>query len=1216
MDTPRYTLLLPEGVTYQSSSSKITVEEKDSQVCFQFVDNQEATAELQLTADSEKMEKLTILQVIKQGEGPALYSNELTLLPATEETPVTEKETDTTTSETTPATSESQVEEKSEAPEKMQNSAFDNLENGMVVSPDLPDDLTVEQYLAQYSYPHLPVNGITDAYKSVETDVRNFSESEIAIVHSADEFRTALGNNSIKVISVAKSFSLNRNASGAGSSTRPIIIEGNGMLIDFKTYRADISGNADVTVQNLNMYHANYYGAVRATGSGSIQKFHNVNDFGSQVLSSQGMPVKISGDFTSRFNKIYYISPIDGIAVTVQYNGQQNFESSNIEFLADSVTTLETYNGANIDLTAAGEVVVYENAKLNLIAGNQSSGGYEGASAYGISARNKSNFMMKANSEVNYSYTDPGTGNRNDMGVVWFDSLGSTFTMEKGAKMTVNKDSHSGSNGLIHFRYSGTFNMNSGSMIEMNVTDTNAGATAISLNRYGNNYPEFNLSDNSKMILNMTSTGTGTSPILNIGEMAKLNIDTGSTLDIQASGYQRNVITLGNGNANTKTSFTVGTYATLNVNARGRTNSSYDVVSVGQYAEFVVKRLGTFKLSANQARYIFTVGNSSTFQFSDAKLVDFGFTDEPAATSALINMNGNFLVDIQRVEAWDRSSTTLNDDQPDHDWNPMFGMEIPYTGTTVTSANIKGNSTTAGTAQDFKDHYNTGTTNGFQRLVFEFIPDVTVTIDNDPVDNPDNENSKIITGTTNVKALVRLSDQAVDGGYSSFPTSNNTIPDPTEHLDGSVGENYTVQADDQGHFEFEVPTKENIPFVAGTTIKAYAYLNGKSAEESKIVADTTAPSATPIEQYETVGSPMPDISRFVPDLQDSNPAGNPSAVFVESEEILNGYLAAAGSYDIGIKVADAAGNQTTYSSKLHVLDKAEDLTGSDTTLTNKEVADLSDTEFKALIKKEVGAEAYKLTDGAKVDLTDKIVYDFSTVKQTPGIYSLTFTVSEVDSGVVGGLSKTVTVTIGNIGPTSPVNPDDPKEGNVPPEGSENPGTGASGFLRMDYAPSEFKFGNVPFSYETTTYQAQKPVNQSGSEMTKQWIQISDDRSDENGWTVKVSQPEAFKTSSGEVLVGTTLIIPKGKIKNSELSGEIDTDSVDAKMSAKQAAIGATGEATLFGAMDKGSESIGKKISTYQWNPNEVTISVPGGKAKVDESYETTINWSLVSEPVQ
>lgn len=1218
LEDPHYVFLLPEGVTYQSSPSKVSIEDQADQVSFQFLDKKATEAVVYLEVDIEKLESKTILQVIRKGEEPALYSNELTLLPQIKETDNSKKETaaDSELPEAKMETSESQTPVEAEVPEKRQNTSFVNLENGMVVSPDLPDDLTVAQYLAQYSYPHLPVNGITAAYQSVETDLHSLAENEIALVRSAAEFKTALGNTSIKGISIAKSFALSGTVTGAGSKTRPIIIEGNGMLIDFKTYRANISGDANVTIQNLNMYHASYYGAVRATGSGSIQKFHNVNDYGSQVLSSQGMPVQISGDFISRFDKTSYISPIDGTSVTTQYNRQQNFESSNIEFLADSVTTLETYNGANIDLTAAGEVVIYENAKLNLIAGRQAGGTYEGSSAYGISARDQSSFIMKKNSEIDYTYTDPGDGTRNDMGVVWFDAAGSTFTMENGAKMKVNKDSHSGTNGIIHFRRSGTFNLINGSTIEMDITDAAAGATALSLNRYTTNYPAFNMSDHSQMILNMTSTGTGTNPILNIGEFAKMSIDTGSSLDIQAVGYQNSIITLGNGSASRRTGFIVGTDSTLNVNSLGRTNSDNDVVSVGSYAEFTVQRLGNFQLSADRARYIFTIGTNSSFQFTDAKLVDFGFTKEPAATSALINMNGNFLVDIQRVKAWKRSGTALNDAQPDYDWNPMFGMVIPYTNTAVASTSIQGNSTTAGTAQNFKDNYNTGTTNGFQRLAFEFIPDVKVTIDNEPVDNPTSEDSRIISGSTNAKALIRISDQVVAGGYSSFPKSNNTIPDPTESLDGSTGENYTVQADEKGHFEFEVPQKENIPFVAGNTIEAYAYLNGKSDTASKVVTDTTAPTGTPVEQYVTVGSSMPDISRFIPDLKDSNPAGDPTAAFTVGEDVLAGYLAAAGTYDLTIIAVDVAGNETTFSSKLYVLDKAEDLTGLDVALTNQDIDGLSDSAFKDLLKEKIAAEAYRLKDGAKIDLSDKIIYDFSTVKQAAGVYLVTMTVSEADSGVIGGLNKTVTITIGSNGPTKPVDPDNPQEGNLPPEGTENPGTGASGYLRMDYAPSNISFGKVPFAYGNASFNAQSALNEQGNKLSKQWIQVSDDRSDTNGWSVKVSQPEVFKSNTGETLVGTTLTIPKGKIRNSEFSGDIDTDSADAKMSAKEIAIGSNGEATLFGAKDKGSDSIGKKISIYQWDPTKVTITVPGGKAKVNEAYETTINWSLVSEPAQ
>ncbi|OJG19503.1 hypothetical protein RU97_GL001074 [Enterococcus canis] len=799
---------------------------------------------------------------------------------------------------------------------------------------------------------------------------------------------------------------------------------------------------------------------------------------------------------------------------------------------------------------------------------------------------------------------------------------------EDGAKMIVDKDSHSGNDGLINFNYGGTFNLEDGSSIEMNVKDASAGAVAVYLGSIGTNYPVFNMSGKSHMSVNFTSTGTGTNPVINAGSYAAFNIDSGSILDIQTTGYKGNIINLGTGNATTKTSFTVGEDAKLNVNAQGRTGTTTDVVNVGNYAAFQIKRLGTFKLSANTARYLFNVGSNSTFQFSDALLVDFGYTEQPAASSALINMSGSagkFLVDIQRVKAWNRSGAVLDDDAPTYDWNPMFGMEIPYSGTTVNNATILGSSTTAGVSESFKQNFNTGPTTGFQRLLFEFIPDVKVKIDNQPVDNPNNANSKIISGQTNAGAFVRLSDTPVSGGYSSFPTSNNTIADPTV---GGTQPNYTVKADSTGHFEFEVPTNENIPFVAGTTIHAYAFLNGKSddtdpigsadvpeEEWDKIVSDTTAPSATGVEGSFVVNTPLPEAKTFLKDITDTNPNTTITASYKDSEETLNGYLSTAGDYDITILLADEAGNTAEIKTKLHVFDSSGKIEGEDIELKTSEIDSMSREEFENQMKADIKATAYILIDNQYKNLDDKISYDFSKVNQAAGVYTVDLTVPKAESGGTELPTKVVTLTIKANGPTAPVDPDNPQEGTSSPEGTENEGTNAIGDLRMDYAPSGITFGIVPFSYTDTTYAATKPLNTNGTAMSKQWIQISDDRTALNGWTVKVSQTEAFTDSEGDKILGTTLKIPKGIINNS-LAGTIDTEATDAKMTAQEVQLGVGGTATMFGAKDVGEDSSGKKISTYQWDPTNVTLTVPGGKAKTNSAYETELNWTLTTEPVQ
>lgn len=1257
LNKPVYTIWFPIGVRYITTNENLSVETYQDHITFKLPDTDVKQFIFTFQVDSKGSTEPMIMWATRREGSTDLRSNDLKLIIMendSEEMKVKDSElnskeqssedskkenkysSDSTIEDTLNNFHVSENEQTSNEEDKSVGQKRDSrsiqsnatLENNMQVDYDFDEGITVEEYLAQNTFPHLPKGGVTTSYQSNEIDLRLFSSSEIALVHDHASWNEAIANPSIKVISVIKSFAMIAAQNNFNGANRKLVIEGNGLLIDFRLTISNFTGaNNQITVQNLNMYHANYYGAIRPTANTSLLKFHNINDYGSQIISSQTLPIKISGDFISRFTTARYTSPIDGTNVATQYLGQQNFESSNIEFLSDSVTTLETHSGANIDLTAAGDVILYENAKLNLIAGRQANRDGEGYSGYGISARYSSNFIMKKNSKISYSYTDSGNGYRNSNGIVFFYNSG-TFTMEDGAKMTVNKNSHSGNNGLIHFNLGGTFNLRNSSVIDINVEDASAGTVAVFLRSYGTNYPVFNMTGKSQMNVNLTSTGSGVNPVIDAGSYATFNIDTGSILDIQTNGYKGNIVNLGAGNATIKTLFTVGERATLNINSQGRIGTTTDVVNVGNYATFQISRLGTFKLSANIARYLFNVGANSIFQFSDALLVDFGYTQEPSSSSALINMAGNtgkFLVDIQRVKAWQRSDVILDDNKPDFDWNPMFGVEIPYSTTTVNNASIVGNSTAAGVADSFKENFNTGTTNGFQRLLFEFIPDVKVTIDNQPEDNINNINSKVISGQTNPGAYVRLSDTPVSGGYSSFPTSNNIIPDPT--VDGNQP-NYTVKADSTGYFHFEVPTNENIPFVAGTTIHAYSFLNGKSDctdpigssdipenEWDKVVDDTTAPFAIGVEKSFVKGEQLPEAKAFLKDIFDTNPNTDVTAYYNDTEEILNKYLNTVGDYDIIIILADGVGNTTEIKTKIHVFDAVGKINGKDIELKASQISSMSREDFENRMKMDIQATAYILINHQYKNLDNKIAYDFSKVNQNPGVYLVNLKVPKSESDGDEIPDKIVTVTIKASGPTEPADPDDPKEGNKPPEGTENSGTNAVGDLRMDYAPSSIMFGTVLFSYYEETYHALKPQNTSGIEMSKQWIQVSDDRTKLNGWTVKVSQSEAFTDSQGNKILGTILKIPKGTINNS-IEGTVDINPINSKMSARAVELSVGDTSTLFGAKDIGEASSGKKISTYQWNPTKVTLTVPGGKTKTNITYETELNWSLVSEPTQ
>ncbi|MGB4627215.1 MAG: WxL domain-containing protein, partial [Erysipelotrichaceae bacterium] len=99
-------------------------------------------------------------------------------------------------------------------------------------------------------------------------------------------------------------------------------------------------------------------------------------------------------------------------------------------------------------------------------------------------------------------------------------------------------------------------------------------------------------------------------------------------------------------------------------------------------------------------------------------------------------------------------------------------------------------------------------------------------------------------------------------------------------------------------------------------------------------------------------------------------------------------------------------------------------------------------------------------------------------------------------------------------------------------GNENNGTGSTKDLRLDYVPSEFNFGMVNTS-ATSTIKNANILNGDN----RQWIQISDDRTNEEGWKVKASISDFSSTNSTDTLKGTEIVIPDGNSFNKKTANQ-------------------------------------------------------------------------------
>ncbi|WP_088838892.1 pectate lyase-like adhesive domain-containing protein [Listeria sp. ILCC792] len=345
----------------------------------------------------------------------------------------------------------------------------------------------------------------------------------------------------------------------------------------------------------------------------------------------------------------------------------------------------------------------------------------------------------------------------------------------------------------------------------------------------------FEMQRNSEV--NITTPNASTRGGIQLGNDSKLLVQDDAKLTLNMDGpftdaYNKNPINVG-----TNASFEVADGASLIVNATSQGTGTGALVYTGTSSLFKIGKKSIFKLKADGtgAKNLIRIGGTSTFSFEDAGEVDIDASANTNANTRPIYMvSGSFKASIQRVKAW----TTANvAGTPTYDWYPMYDMNIPYVGANVQTT-LTGNSITQETQDNFIANYRT---QNFKRVLFEYIPDVSVIIDA-LSDNKTQANSHTITGITNPNAWVMFS------GDSAIPTG--TIP----AQDKSDTKMYHVKADASGNYTYTLPDGQF--FSAGNTVVAYAYLDGKNATTNTVVSDETPPD-------KPVLSPIKDVDASI-----------------------------------------------------------------------------------------------------------------------------------------------------------------------------------------------------------------------------------------------------------------------------------------------------------------------------------------------------------------
>lgn len=219
----------------------------------------------------------------------------------------------------------------------------------------------------------------------------------------------------------------------------------------------------------------------------------------------------------------------------------------------------------------------------------------------------------------------------------------------------------------------------------------------------------------------------------------------------------------------------------------------------------------------------------------------------------------------------------------------------------------------------------------------------------------------------------------------------------------------------------------------------------------------------------------------------------------------------------------------------------------------------------------------------------------------------------------------------NTDPTDPVDPTDPEKPVEPtdPSDPDGPEPGTVGPLSIDFA-SNLNFGKQKITSKNEVYLAAAQqfynVDAAGNptgeaQYGPNYVQVTDNRGTESGWTLTVAQDAPFKDTKGHELTGATITLKNANVqtvsnsaKPAIATGDI-TLSDDGTTSDVMVAAAGQGAGTYlndWGTKDNLIE-VEEDGNTVQ-KTNSIELAVPGSTTKYADKYTTQLTWTLSDVP--
>lgn len=245
------------------------------------------------------------------------------------------------------------------------------------------------------------------------------------------------------------------------------------------------------------------------------------------------------------------------------------------------------------------------------------------------------------------------------------------------------------------------------------------------------------------------------------------------------------------------------------------------------------------------------------------------------------------------------------------------------------------------------------------------------------------------------------------------------------------------------------------------------------------------------------------------------------------------------------------------------------------------------------------------------------------------LVALSFTIGTTFASAVGAEyeSNGAVQFVPNTDPTNPVDPINPDPEKpvdpIDPTDPIGPNPGTNGPLSIDFA-SSLDFGLNKISNQNQTYYAR---SQRFTNLTDRpnYIQVSDNRGTNSGWTLKVKQDGQFTattTTLNSVLTGAQVTLKNPTItSNGTATAPIATNTIvlnpDGTEVIVMSATDQAGAGTWINSWGTVEEVTEKDINGNDVQVNvtkDITLDVPGATPKDAVKYQTKLIWTLTDVP--